>query len=196
MREFGLLSHPLLRSPYASIKERDPALLVHLKLTARIVKGCMLVNGIGLDRRLVLAALLHDIGKVFLPQQVLKKPGPLTREEWELVKLHPIIGAKLIWEVEALRPLAYWVLCHHERPDGRGYLGMKGLEKEVWILQAADAAAAMLEGRPYSPPKQPAEAAAELLKGAGSQFEPEAAALVIKVLKLLEEKPCLRSSDL
>jgi diguanylate cyclase (GGDEF)-like protein/putative nucleotidyltransferase with HDIG domain len=124
--------------------------------------------------RVRLAGVLHDIGKVGVPDSVLKKPGPLTADEWSLIRKHPEIGARML-DGTGLDDLREWVLAHQERLDGEGYpRGLVGeqIPLEARILAVADAYEAMTSDRVYRPALGAEEARAELLENAGTQFDP------------------------
>jgi putative two-component system response regulator len=121
------------------------------------------------------ASLLHDIGKIGVPEHILRKKGPLSKEEFESIKQHPVIGAKIISPVRFLKEVVPLVLHHHERYDGKGYPeGLKGeqIPLETRIITIADAIDAMLSQRPYAPPRPVHEVKLELRQKAGSQFDP------------------------
>jgi len=125
--------------------------------------------------RIKIGALLHDVGKIGIPESVLKKPGKLTDEEWEIMKQHPTIGAeKVLAPNEALRDLIPIVKYHHERLDGKGYPEhLKGNEipLEARIVSIADAYHALVSDRPYRK-GLPIETACQILKdGAGTQWD-------------------------
>lgn len=123
---------------------------------------------------LLLAGRLHDVGKLALDERILYKPGPLDDDELAAIRRHPLIGARLLREA-GLRRIATWVLCHHERPDGRGYpigLELAEIPAPARILAAADACDAMLTDRVYRPALRPHAAVLELRRGSGRQFEP------------------------
>lgn len=120
-----------------------------------------------------LAGLLHDIGKLWIPDRILDKDGPLTVAEWKLVRKHPETGA-LMLRAYGLDQEAEWVLYHHERPDGLGYPhGLAGDEipLESRILALADAWSAMRTDRPYSAAVTTEQARAELQYTRGEQFD-------------------------
>ena len=122
-----------------------------------------------------IAAMLHDIGKVVLPDRILQKPGSLDENEYEEVKRHPETGAELINRVEGLSQIADWVRHSHEHFDGSGY--PSGLEGEQIplasrILLVADAFDAITSDRPYRPAQSQCDALEELRLHAGSQFDP------------------------
>jgi diguanylate cyclase (GGDEF)-like protein len=121
-----------------------------------------------------LAGSLHDLGKLAVPEQILRKPGPLDAREREAVERHPQIGYRML-ERLGVEAVALWVLHHHERWDGTGY--PKGLSGEdiplgARIVFVADAYDAMVSGRAYAPPLSPSDALAEFERCAGSQFDP------------------------
>ena len=134
--------------------------------------------------RIRLAGILHDIGKVGVPDAILRKAGPLTTEEWETVHEHPGLGAQIL-EHESLDDVRDWVRDHHERPDGTGYpRGIAGAELRIEprILAVADAYEAMTSDRSYRSAIGPAAARAELRRGAGTQFDARVAAALLAVL--------------
>lgn len=130
-------------------------------------------------------ALLHDIGKVGIPDSILQKQGPLTELEWDLVRQHPVIGERIVVAVDALAPLGRAVRSEHERFDGSGYPdGLAGTRIPLAsrITLACDAYHAMISDRPYRAAMQAEEAVEELRRGAGSQFDPRVAAMLIEVV--------------
>ena len=127
--------------------------------------------------RIKLGALLHDIGKIGIPENVLRKPAMLDDDEWEIMKQHPVIGAdKVLAPNESLRDLIPMVKYHHEHWDGTGYpCGLKGEEipLNARIVSIADAYHALVSDRPYRKGLS-VEKACEILKlGAGVQWDKE-----------------------
>ena len=125
---------------------------------------------------LKLLGLLHDIGKIAISEAILNKQGRLTREEWIEMKRHSEIGYRILLSVEDMNNLAGYVLAHHERFDGTGYpKGLKGLDIPLQsrIISIADAYDAMTAERTYREAVSAEEAASELQKHAGSQFDPD-----------------------
>ena len=123
----------------------------------------------------IMAASLHDIGKIGVPEAVLRKPGKLTEEEFEAIKKHPEFGWMVLRGVEGFEEICLLLLHHHERLDGRGYPG--GLRGEeipfgARIITVADSFDAMTTNRPYRKAGSPEAAAKELLRCAGTQFDP------------------------
>ena len=127
----------------------------------------------------VRAALLHDIGKLRIPQPLLDRPGPLTPEQWAVVRRHPVHGERMVSGLSGLDRLAPVIRAHHERWDGGGYPdGLAGEEIPLGarIVFACDAFDAITTARRYSPARTAAYAVGELRRGAGTQFDPVAAA--------------------
>jgi putative nucleotidyltransferase with HDIG domain len=121
-------------------------------------------------------ALLHDVGKIAIPDSILKKPSPLDPDEWEKIKLHPTLGYGLVKEIKLLEEVGNIILCHHERYDGRGY--PSGLKKEEIPLEArifalADALDAITSFRPYREQRDFKVARKEIEEHKGSQFDPQ-----------------------
>ena len=126
-------------------------------------------------RRIQAAALLHDVGKIGVPDRILRKPGALTDEEFETVKHHPLMGAVIVGAVAGFEGTLDAIRHHHERWDGHGYPhGLEGEEIPLdgRLMAVADAFSAMTMDRPYRKGKPPAEAMALLAAGAGSQWDP------------------------
>lgn len=128
---------------------------------------------------LALGALLHDLGKLGVPEAVLEKSGPLTQQEWEVIKRHPDMGARMIEQIWCLRRVAQVIRHHHERYDGSGYpdgLEAREIPLTARIVAATDAYDVMVRSRPYRERRSPTEALGELTSGAGSQFDSEVVA--------------------
>ncbi len=144
-------------------------------------------------RLLYQAAKLHDIGKIGVPEHILRKPGSLNKEEYNIVKKHSTIGAEIISPLKSLKELIPYVLHHHERYDGSGYPeGLCGNEIPLGarIIAIADAIDAMLRERPYAPVKTIGEVKDELARVASSQLDPELVKLVLNenILSIYEDK--------
>jgi two-component system cell cycle response regulator len=126
-----------------------------------------------------LGAVLHDVGKLAIPDHILAKPGPLDEREWEFMRRHTIIGERILEAAPALRDVALLVRASHERWDGTGYPdGARGRDIAVGarIIAVCDAFDAMTAERPYSPALPAAAALEELRRNAGTQFDPEVVA--------------------
>jgi len=134
--------------------------------------------------RVRLAGLLHDIGKVGVPDSILNKPESLSWEDVATIRTHPVLGAQIL-EHPSLADVRAWVTSHHERPDGQGYphgLSGSALELEARILAAADAYEAMTSDRAYRTSIGHAAARAELRRAAGSQFDARVVEALLAVL--------------
>jgi HD-GYP domain-containing protein (c-di-GMP phosphodiesterase class II) len=119
---------------------------------------------------------LHDIGKVGVPEHILCKEGPLSREEWEVMRQHPLIGAQIVEPISFLRDAVGLIRHHHERFDGTGYpdrLRGDRIPLEARIFAVADSFDAMTSDRPYRAALGWDEAIGELHAESGRQFDPE-----------------------
>jgi putative nucleotidyltransferase with HDIG domain len=139
----------------------------------------MIAREIGLSSQeldsLALTALLHDIGKLSVPRELLTKNGPLTRKEYDHVKMHALEGARILGTIGSLRMLVPAVRSHHERWDGQGYPDrVSGLDihRNARIVAIADAFDVMCSNRSYRTPLPFAEAMREVQRCAGTQFDP------------------------
>jgi diguanylate cyclase (GGDEF)-like protein len=143
-----------------------------------------------LAKRVEVAGVLHDIGKIGLPDAILQKPGRLGRNELSEIRTHPEIGAQVL-SGRGLEDLRGWVLTHHERPDGKGYpagLTDADIPLEAKILAVADAYEAMTADRVYRAGIGAKAARSELLRCAGTQFDPRVVAAFMAVLEVLDEE--------
>ena len=170
---------------------RDVGTARHSETVGRYAEEIARALGWDLARvqRMRAAGILHDIGKLGLSDAILHKPGRLDAQEWDEMRRHPELGARIL-EHANLRDIAAWVLAHHERIDGRGYprgLAADEIPAEARILAVADAYEAMTADRPYRR-ALPAEAArAELRRGADAQFDGRVVDAFLGVLAAAEE---------
>jgi HD-GYP domain-containing protein (c-di-GMP phosphodiesterase class II) len=135
---------------------------------------------------LEVAARLHDVGKIGVPDAVLRKAGPLEEEEWEIMRQHPEWGADLLCRVPGLKRVARIVRHAHERWDGDGYpdrLSTADIPLESRIILACDAYHAMTSDRPYRDALRPWIAVSELREGAGGQFDPSVVDVLVNELR-------------
>ena len=133
------------------------------------------------------AARLHDVGKIAVPDPILRKPGPLAGREWETMRRHPEWGSGMLAKIPGLEAVAIVVRYHHERYDGRGYPdGLPGdcIPLASRIVAVCDAYNAIVADRPYSSGRVHEEALAELRAHAGTQFDPR---VVDALLEALDE---------
>ena len=169
-----------------AIERKDPYTGGHVR---RVMSYSVLLGEeIGLSREeleeLWLSATLHDVGKIFVKDEILGKPSALDPAEREIMNRHPVDGAEILASISDLRRVLPGVRNHHERLDGRGYPdGLSGDEIPLLarIIAVADTYDAMTTSRPYRPGLPPERAAAEIEKGAGSQFCPVVAAAFARI---------------
>ncbi len=163
-----------------ALEARDGYTADHSNEVLELVDG--VACRLGLDehqRRIAIyVALLHDIGKIGIPNRILHKPGKLDDEEWEVMKQHPEIGERILRELPGFEAVARAVRHEHERYDGHGYPdGIAGEEIPIYsrIVLVCDAYHAMTSSRPYREAMSESFARTELLRYAGSQFDPDVA---------------------
>ena len=137
-----------------------------------------------------LGALVHDVGKLALPAELLLKADPLDEEEWALVRKHPEAGARIVGGLPSSHTLLTIVRHHHERVDGGGYpAGLRGSEipAAARIVGACDAYAAMTQPRPYRASLAPDDAIAELRRNADAQFDAEVVGALVTLLEARDD---------
>lgn len=170
-----------------TVETKDPYVAAHQKRVSQF--ACTIAKEMGLTTWQVdgirVAGLLHDIGKVTVPTEILTKPGKLSKIEMAMIKDHPRVAFDILKNVEFDWPVARMVVQHHERMDGSGYPdGIKGEDilLEARILAVADVVEAMCTHRPYRPARGVDEALAELARGEGTLYDPEVVRACKKVL--------------
>ncbi|HEY6057218.1 MAG TPA: diguanylate cyclase, partial [Candidatus Limnocylindrales bacterium] len=159
-------------APLPHYRGQPSALIAHIAMTI----GARLDLPQAEIEKLRIAALLHDLGKVAVPEEILEKPGSLTSEEWRSVVQHPRIGQVILEQATVLRDAVPIVLHHHERYSGHGYpYGLRGNDIPLGarIVAIADAYDAMISDRPYKRAISHEQAVRELQRHAGTQFDPE-----------------------
>jgi putative nucleotidyltransferase with HDIG domain len=166
-----------IRALAAALDARDPYTAGHSERVSALsvlIARHMHLNEADVDI-IRLGALLHDIGKIGVSDHVLRKPGPLSADEFEQIRRHPGLGARILRKVPFLEPHLGIVELHHERPDGKGYpFGLLGdhIPLEARIVHVADAFDAMTSARAYRPARAASVALVELQRYSGSQFDP------------------------
>ncbi len=129
--------------------------------------------------------LLHDVGKIGIPDAVINKPSRLSDDEYETIKTHPVLGARILGKIKEMPSLANGARWHHERFDGKGYPdGLSGndIPVEARIIAVADSYDAMTSHRSYRNPLEQAVVREELVKGRGNQFDPTFADIMIEMI--------------
>ena len=176
-----------------TLDRRDPSTSGHAETVARFAE--MIAEQLGLNaartRQIRLAGVVHDVGKIGLPDDVLLKPGSLTADEWQQMKRHPEIGAQIL-ENAGLHAPARWVHSHHERPDGAGYpLGLRGddVSLEARILAVADSYEAMTSDHPYRAALLQHAARDELTRHRGTQFDGTVVDALMRALDVIDNPP-------
>jgi cyclic di-GMP phosphodiesterase len=170
-----------------AIEEKHPSTAGHSERVTRYAMAIGEAMGLSKVDLKVLrrAATLHDVGKIVIELSAIDKPGDLEDHEWELMRKHPEIGAKILDPLVFLRREIDIIRNHHERPDGKGYprgLDDRGLDLLTGILTAADAFDAMTSQRAYKNPMTVDESLEHLSKGRGEQFLPEVVDVFVRLL--------------
>lgn len=177
----------VIHSLMQTLATKDP-------LTTRHIASCgvyadLVAAELGLDKaeraRIELAATIHDLGKLGIPNRILKKPAPLALDDWEVMKAHPTISAAILPDTEWIQPVRHLVLHHHEHYDGSGYPdGLKGEQIALGsrILLVTDAFDAMTSNRPYREALSLERVIDELRRFRGTQFDPDVLDVFFDVL--------------
>ena len=185
MRELYLAS---VKALAAAVDARDPYTRSHSARVAALARTIGDEMHMSADqlRRVQLGALLHDIGKIGVPDAILNKPGPLTADEWVLMRTHPAVGGSILAAVEPLRDLVPIVRTHHERFDGAGYpekLAGDSVPIEAYVVAAADAFEVIVSRRAYKQAQSVEFACAELVRCRGTQFHPDVVDAFLRVIE-------------
>ncbi len=173
-----------------TVESRDRYTAGHQRRVAQL--GCAIAQEMGFTSEQIqairVAGLLHDIGKISVPQEILSKPGKLTDVEFQLIKVHSQVGYDILKNVEFPWPIADIVIQHHERMNGSGYPSGIREDKlliEARILGVADVVEAMSSQRPYRPPLGIDKALEEISCNSGILYDPN---VVNACLRLFDEK--------
>jgi diguanylate cyclase (GGDEF)-like protein len=191
-RELALLhadrgSPAAVQALAAAIEEREHYTREHSDQVVHLARGVAMILGLATAKveRIAHAALLHDVGKLGVPHEILHKRGPLTEEEWSIMADHPVAGERILLRIPELAPIAPIVRHEHEHWDGSGYpdhLRERNIPIGSRIILAVDAYEAMITPRPYRPAMTRAQAVAELRAGAGVVFDPEVIEALLDLL--------------
>ena len=180
----------LITSMIRLLEIHDPYTKGHSENVANL--SITIAEAMGLDKTLVSrvfwSGMVHDIGKVLVPGVILSKPSMLTAKEYNLIKEHPVWGARVLEPFEDLKDVAKYVRHHHERWDGLGYpegIGGETIPLVSRILSVADALEAMTSDRPYRKRVSLTAALREIENNAGSQFDPKIAEIAVRSIKKL-----------
>lgn len=173
-----------LRSLVSAIDAKDTYTFGHSERVAWGARELALAAGMDQEQahRVYLSGLVHDVGKIGVPEAVLCKPGRLTDEEFDMIKTHPRIGSRILQEVRQMQDLLPGVLYHHERFDGRGYPeGLRGRDIPMFgrVICLADSFDAMSSNRTYRSALPMKDVLAEIHRCAGTQFDPDLAKLFV-----------------
>jgi len=190
--EIQELSEGLLTTLSEIIDLRDPYVLGHSKQVS--VFATKIARELNINTKQVelirKAGLLHDIGKLGIPMELLTKPSSLTTEEYEVIKKHAALGGDLVKNTPSLRPLAQIIRHHHEHFDGMGYpdkIAGNQIGIEARVVAVSDAIEAMTSDRPYRRALKPEKVRRELIKNSGTQFDPLVVDAAIKMLDKMQE---------
>ena len=170
-----------------ALEAKDAVTSQHTEEVVRLAVAVAAELDLELDavQSVELGAVLHDIGKVRVPEAILNKPGLLTEEEWEVMRTHPEVGEQILRPIQSLQSTLPIVRHHHERWDGSGYPdGLAGgaIPLGARIVAVCDAYRAMTEDRPYRTALPEAQARKELEQGTGAQFDAECVRALLRAL--------------
>ena len=172
------------------VDARDPNLRGH----SRYVQNVTMVIFDHLDQSkkeginrisLEFGALMHDVGKLGIPEEILNKPGPLDDDEWEIMRNHPKLSCQILQPLRTLREIFPWIENHHERIDGKGYYGLKenDIPYAAKIIAVADTYSAITMKRSYKPPRSYEEAIEVMKDAAGTQLDTELMDVFVSIPK-------------
>jgi HD-GYP domain-containing protein (c-di-GMP phosphodiesterase class II) len=183
----------------AALDAKDSVTEGHSERVAQLTVAVAKEMGIPKDRLLDIerGALLHDVGKIGVPDDILKKPDALNEGEWEAMQKHPLLAGLMVSKVEFLEGALPILLYHHEHYDGSGYpFGLEGeaIPLEARIFTIVDSYDAMTNDRPYRKAMKPEAALAEIKANAGSQFDPQAVEAFSRVLARMQPTPAKKKA--
>lgn len=192
-REGGARTTGVARGLVEALEAKDPYIGGHLRAVSRLSLRIGLELSLPEEQQeaLVTGALLHDIGKIGVPDDILQKPARLTEEEYTVMRRHPVLGAEIVAPIDELAPAVPVVRHHHERYDGRGYPdGLSGEDIPLLarIVSAADALDSMVRDRPYGYGISWENALQELEENSGTQFDPRVVEALLRVSAVLGKR--------
>lgn len=167
-----------MRDPFTANHQRRVTALA-LAIGERLGKNEQFLRG------LELGAMIHDVGKIYVPMEILNRPGPLSDQELDIIRTHPTIGAEILDDVDFDWPIVAMLSQHHERIDGTGYpdgLMGKDIVDEALIIGVADVFEAITAHRPYRPARLPEEALDEIVAHRGAKYDPDVADCIIEIV--------------
>jgi diguanylate cyclase (GGDEF)-like protein/PAS domain S-box-containing protein len=198
LMEYKSMHSSILSSIKTGMSEKNYATKAHADRLSQMSRK--LGEELGLPERIIdevdLVSTLHDIGKISLDVKILNKPAALSDEEWREIRKHPEVGFRIANATPELRHLSDYILCHHERWDGKGYpQGLSGEDIPLIsrIIAITDAFDAMTQDRPYRKALSEEAAAAEIEKNAGTQFDPNLAEIFIRKVLHVKNMVCTPS---
>ncbi|MBA4397857.1 MAG: two-component system response regulator [Syntrophus sp. (in: bacteria)] len=171
-----------------TIEGRDPYTHGHVSRVVYYARSLAMAIGWKEEhlRILEIGALMHDIGKIIVPDHILNKAGKLTQDEWKIMRQHPVAGAKILQGVSHLNDALPYIYCHHEHWDGSGYpqgLSGKNIPIEGRLMTLSDVYDALTTTRPYHPARPKEEVFKFLQFYAGKHFDPDLVPIFIQILK-------------
>jgi putative nucleotidyltransferase with HDIG domain len=187
------ISVATISSLATAIDARDPYTRGHSEEVTQIVVNLARELGWqGADLEMLeFAALLHDVGKIAVPDDILRKPGDLVPDEWNIIYLHPYHSAQILRPVEPLHKIIPWIYHHHERWDGEGYpdrLKGEAIPEGARIIAVVDTFNAITTNRPYHKALSEQKAMDEIARNAGKQFDPTVVKAFVKIMKAAKRK--------
>jgi putative nucleotidyltransferase with HDIG domain len=171
-----------------TIEARDPYTAGHQKKVANLAQAIAAELGLSRDQieGIRMARLIHDLGKIYLPSEILSKPGRISEAEFDIIKSHPTVGYDILKTIDFSWPIATLVLQHHERMDGSGYPnGLRGEEIliEARIINVADVVEAMATHRPYRASLGIDVALQEIISNRGTLYDANVVDCCIRLIK-------------
>jgi putative nucleotidyltransferase with HDIG domain len=184
---------PIVRGLVSAIDSRDRYMAGHSDAVARIsVQIAKKMNWEGEELEMLeIAALLHDVGKIVIPENILTKLDPLSPEDWKTIQMHPYHGAKIVKSIDTLNKISPWIYHHQERWDGSGYpdgIGNKDIPPAARIIALGEAFTVMTTDSPKRKAFSLDEAVSEISRGAGTQFDPEVAGALLQTIETGDPK--------